>query len=80
MEYHSISIINVISKLISKFLANSLQRGLSNLIHDHWMTFVQGGQISKNFLVIREILHHKKARVPAIFLKIDFLKAFDCVN
>jgi Reverse transcriptase (RNA-dependent DNA polymerase) len=61
-----ISVINLISKLITKVLANRLCSMLSELIDANQTAFVHGRYIVENFLTV--------------LLKVDFSKAFDSVN
>lgn len=80
-EFRPISIINIIPKLISKVLANRLRLLLPKLISPNQTAFMHGRQISENFLVTREILHHIQfSKKPAVFMKIDFAKAFDSIE
>lgn len=80
-QFRPISVINLIPKLISKILADRLRVFLPDLISPNQTAFVKGRQISENFIATREILHHiAEGTKPAVFVKIDFAKAFDSVN
>lgn len=80
-DFRPISIISLISKIISKLLATRLSRFLPELISVNQTAFVRGRQISENFVAVREALQHiSQTTEQAIFLKIDFAKAFDSVN
>lgn len=58
-DFQPISILSLISKIISKLLATRLSGYLSQLISINQSAFIRGRQISENFLVVREILHHE---------------------
>lgn len=74
-DFWSISIINLIPKIISKLLATRLAQFLPNLVSVNQTVFVQGRQISENFVATCEILHHiSKGKWPAVFLKLILLK------
>lgn len=55
-HYRLISVINLISKIISKLLANRLSVRLPELILAHQTAFVRGRYISENFIAMREIV------------------------
>lgn len=80
-DYRPISVLNVIPKLLAKILANWLRSVLPQLISPSQTAFVKGRQISENFNTTREILQHlSKSGKLALFLKVDFTKAFDSVS
>lgn len=80
-EFRPISVINLIHKLISKVLSNRLRPFLPSLISPNQTVFIQGRQISDNFVATRELLHHvSNSNRRAIFAKVDFRKAFDTVQ
>lgn len=57
-EFRPISIIDLISKIISKILANRLRAFMPKLISPNQVAFIRGRQITDNFVATREILHH----------------------
>lgn len=80
-EYRPISIINILTKLLTKVLSNRLRSVLPSLISNHQTTFVKDIHIAENFQATREILQHvSDSKKGAIFSKIDFLKAFDSID
>lgn len=80
-DYRPISIINLIPKIISKILATRLSKVLPDLVSMEQMAFIKGRQISENFVATREILQHTSyANKQAVFLKLDFTRAFDTLN
>jgi hypothetical protein len=80
-DYRPISIITTIIKIISKLLADRLQRVLPDLISNKQTTFFKGRSMMETFLVAREsIILRKNLKVPSFALKVDFKKAFDTVS
>lgn len=80
-EFRPISVINIIPKIISKILANRLRKFMPDLISPNQTAFIQGRQITDNFVSTRETLHHiADTKRPAVFVKIDFAKAFDTIE
>lgn len=80
-DFRPISVINIIPKLIAKVLANRLRESMLGLISLNQTAFIQGRQITENFVTTRETLQHLSASKKAVvFLKIDFAKAFDSIE
>jgi Reverse transcriptase (RNA-dependent DNA polymerase) len=80
-DYQPISILNIVPMFLSEVLANRLRKELHKLVDSRQTTFVKGRQLSENFIATRELLHHiSHTKNKAVFLKLDFSKAFDSVN
>lgn len=80
-DYRPISILNTIPKLIAKILANRLRQWLPTLTSTSQTAFVKDRHIAETFVATREILKHVHTmRKPAVFLKVDFTKAFDSIH
>lgn len=80
-DYRSISVINTSIKIITKVLANRLQPMLHTLISNKQTAFIKGRSIMESFMVAREFLSScSKRKIPSIFFKVDFEKAFDSVS
>jgi Reverse transcriptase (RNA-dependent DNA polymerase) len=80
-DFRSISVLSILLKIITKILAMRLQPFLPNLIHQNQATFIKGRQLMQTFLSARELMTYlHKRRIPAVFFKIDFAKAFDTLS
>lgn len=80
-DFRPISIINVVPKLISKVLSNRLRPKLHALISAKQTTFVKKRHITETFTSTRELLQEiTRDNGEAVFLKLDFTKAFDSIH
>lgn len=61
-DFYTISLFNVLYKLISKGIANRLKSILPKIIFDTRSAFVLGHQIMKNVLVNYELVHFLKRK------------------
>ncbi|KAJ0927402.1 putative RNA-directed DNA polymerase [Helianthus annuus] len=76
-----INLVGVISKVVSKVLANRTRAVLEDVISDSQSAFLEGKFILDGPLVVNEVLSLlKKKKSKAFILKIDFEKAYDNVN
>jgi hypothetical protein len=79
-DYHPISIIHIVDKLLSKVLANWLAPKLSGLVHISQGVFIKGRFIQDKFKMVQssaKLLHARKC--ASLLLKVDTAKAFDSV-
>lgn len=74
-------VINVIFHILAKVQANRAALPADRLTHPNQSAFIQGRFILDGVLVFHEVLHEVKIKhEKAVFLKIDFHKAYDTVH
>ena len=83
-EFRPISLCNVIYKLMSKVLANQLNKLLPLLVSENQSAFQEGKMITDNILVAFETLHymkhHQSSKIGFMALKLDMSKVYDRVE
>lgn len=80
-DYRPISLVSLQYKVLSKLLANRLRKILPEVISDNQSAFLEGRQIVDCVLQAKEIVSWaKRSKSCLMRMKIDFVKAFDCVH
>ena len=83
-DFRPISLSNVVTRIVSKLLANHLKMVLPNVIFDSQSAFVLGRLIIDNTTVAFKMLHcmrnRRHGKVGHMTLKLDISKAYDRVE
>ena len=82
-QFRSISLCNVIYKIISKVIVNRIKSLLDNIISPYQSSFILGRSIHHNIIVAQKMVHSmSKMRGKQVFMsiKIDLEKAYDRLN
>jgi hypothetical protein len=80
-DYRPISLINSLTKVITKILATRLAPRMNELVSHAQNAFIKRRCIHDNFLYVQRVIQllHKKKQ-SALFIKLDISKAFDSVG
>ncbi|PKI58238.1 hypothetical protein CRG98_021320 [Punica granatum] len=79
-NFRPISLCNVAFKLVTRLIANRLQRYMSNLISLNQVSFVPGRHIQDNIVITQELVHtmsRMQGKKLFMSIKIDLEKAYD---
>ena len=84
VDYRAISLANVVSRIVSKVLANQLKLILPNVISESQSAFVSNKLITDNTTVAFEILHRMRnkrtGKMGQMAIKLDISKAYNRVE
>ena len=83
-DFRPISLANVVSRIVSKVLANRLKQILPNVVSKSQSAFIPNRLINNNTTVAFEILHRmrnkRRGKKGQMAIKLDISKAYDCVE
>lgn len=83
-DFRSISLCNVLYKLIAKVLANRLRVVLDSVISQQQNAFIPNKKIYDNIIVAQEIIHtlckKRVGRYDSVAIKLDMSKVLDQVE
>ena len=84
LDYHPIRLSNVVSRIVSKVLANRVKPILPNIISDSQSAFVPDRLITDNTAIVYEMLHRlqnrRQGKIGHMAVKLDISKVYDCVE
>ena len=84
VQFRSISLSNVIYKILSKVIVNRLKPFLNSIISEAQSAFMADRVITDNILIAFESLHHMKTQCSGktgfMALKLDMSNAYDRVE
>ena len=79
-DFRPISLVTSLYKIISKVLSFRLKEVLVDTIVETQGAFVTGRHILDVVLGANEVVEYRKAGKSVVVFKIDFEKAYDCVE
>ena len=80
-DFRPISLVGSLYNVLAKVLANRLKLVMNSVIGPTQMAFVKGHQIMDSFVIAEEVIHQwKKKGKWGVLVKLDFEKAYDCVD
>lgn len=80
-DYRPISLLNCCLKLLTKLIADRLQKWILEVVHKNQYGFIKGRSIQDCLARAFEYLHQcQSSGRPTIILKLDFENAFDMIE
>ncbi|XP_071695221.1 uncharacterized protein [Rutidosis leptorrhynchoides] len=80
-DFRPISLIGSYYKVIAKLLSNRLRKVIPSLVGPEQSAFLRGRFILDGALIVNECVDYlKNNRKKGLIFKVDFEKAFDCLN
>jgi len=81
VDFHPISLVSSVYKILSKVLANRLRKVVGKVVSTNQSAFIKGQQIFDGILIENEIVDDaKQAKKDLLLFKVDFEKAYDFVD
>lgn len=79
-DFRSISLLGWLHKLVTQILAVRLKRVIGKFVRDMQSAFIKGRNIFQRWTVATEVLDAMKRNREDFVFKIDFKKAYNCVD
>jgi hypothetical protein len=80
-DYHPISVMHSVTKLLGKILATRLSPHLDSLVSPSQSVFIKGRSIQDNFQYIQGAVQcFHRSKNPMLPVKLDIAKAFDSIR
>jgi len=80
-DFHPISLVSSVYKILSKVLDNRLRIVVGNVVSASQSAFIKGRQILDGILIANELVDDaKKNKKELLMFKVDFEKAYDSVD
>lgn len=80
-NWRPISLLNIDYKILTKILANRLQKVIGKLVNNNQVGYIKGRYIGENVREIADLLAYTSLhQVPGRIALIDYEKAFNTVN
>jgi hypothetical protein len=80
-DFHPISLVSSVYKILSNVLANRLWKVIGNVVSASQSAFIKGKQILDGILIANELVDDVKVKKKDLLMfKVDFEKAYDSVD
>jgi hypothetical protein len=80
-EFHPISLLGSLYKLLAKVLAVRLGKVMDSITSKNQSTFIKGRFLADGVVVLNEVVDFaKRSKKECLILKVDFEKAYDSVS
>ncbi|CAK8578049.1 unnamed protein product [Lathyrus sativus] len=80
-DFRPITLVSCVLKVISKMLASKLRKVIHKIISPSQTAFIPERQIYDGVLLANEVADFaKRSKMGCFFFKVDFAKAYDCVD
>ncbi|WRX31361.1 Reverse transcriptase domain - like 10 [Theobroma cacao] len=80
-DYRPISLVDSLYKIVAKILANRIKWVIGDVVGNNQFAFVKGRQLTDAVLIANELINLiRKERTGGMIMKVDFEKAYDCID